>query len=560
MDFTWLDTGSGAICVRVDVPADRRAHAALVVIPSFGRDATVAFRTWRTLAVKGCARGFVVISPWLTGQGDSPPSDLVDNLSGAWSEDVAAATRLARELVGDRPTHLVGLRLGGCLAAAEPAFPQEMRVMWQPISGTAFLRSQRALRNFAVTVPPAADCVELYAESLTPAQAESLHVLRRAESNANIHVRSEAGDVARHLFGVSTYHTQVPMGAVESVLDLLPVGEPSPVRGWQPRHRREYDIGGGVRVVDELVRVGPRHVPAILTLPVHGKPRAAVLFMGMGTELKCGPGQLWTRLSQDLARAGAASLRTDRHLLGECLDTRDPCEPPAYTEVAVGDVVEALTVLADRSGRVPMGVGVCAGAWCLLRASARTPVAAIMAVNSLHWNVDTRAFDDAFYARVNGEEIPLLNEGAGVDTRTKAGSDQRLLLRWNPALLVRRVKGRAVMQLPRLAAVLQRRQPPARVRELLDLVPATTGLRLVMGESEYLLFKGNRGRAALRARRSSGARSTVRVLPGLDHSLASQRSRTLIGEAIRAFVDAELSDDGGPGATSQRVRAADRSL
>lgn len=546
--FTWLSVDGRHLSTRIDLPANGRAHAALVIVPSSGREATVAFRVCRVLAVRAAARGLVAVSPALTGQGDSAPADGIEDLAGAWRRDVELAIELARSIVG--------LRLGACLAGAVAPGEGERRVLWQPVTGAAFVRSQRALRKVAVRPPALADVVELYADTLTRTQADSLRRLRPAKAGPGVCVRVEEPAVARQLAGVSTYHTEVPYPAVDGVLDELPVGPGTPLRPFHPVPVRDVEVavpGTGtrpaavVRLREEHVRIGPRRVPGVLTSRADGVRGVGVLLSAIGTELRSGPAQLWAACARELAAGGAEVLRLDRHRLGDDLDPDDPRDPDAYTEEAAADLEVAAALLAGRVGRPPVGLGVCAGAWCLFKAAVRTPIAHIVSVNALHWDTDTRVYTRAFYDRVNGEEMAFLTEGPTVAEPESAGSGEERNLRERLSAIgarLRRARERTMMRLPRLGAALHGQAPPARVSTLLQPVPATTAIDLVMGESEFLLFRANKGLRAVRGRAAGPAPVTVTLLPGLDHSLAAQTSRDLVRQHLRQVVERELREAG----------------
>lgn len=528
MRHTWLAVDDRSVSVRVDLPTSDIAHAALVIVPPFGRDAVVCFRTLRVVAARAAARGFAVVSPALTGQGDSCLIDGLDDVAGVWARDVEAAVDLARDLVAAQPVHVLGLRLGACLAGQVEARPGERRVLWEPVTGAALLRNQRTLRRFAVPIEVVPDGVELYAEWLTEQQADSVRRLtwRAAAEQSGVptvQVRREEPSVARQLSAVSTYHTEVPLEALEEVLDLFPLGgSPAPIRPWTNQ------VIVGEAILHEHVQLGSRAVHGVLTRPAKGPVTAGLLLPAMGTELMSGPAQLWVRLATELAGHGVAVLRVDRHLLGDSLDVHDPQEPPAYTEEAAVDIAVAARYLQQVVGEPPIGLGVCAGAWCLFKASATTPIAAIVSVNSLHWDTDASVFDRAFYDRVNGREIGFLKELAAAAEATPelpAEESSRRLRLHELVVRGRRLRAQTMMRMPRLAAVLHRRRPPATVAKLLHLVPASTRVTLAMGSAEAVLFRAHRGTRAVRARQQAGAPVEVIVLDNLDHSLASQRGR-----------------------------------
>lgn len=110
----------------------RRGWGVLVCGP-FGQEALRAHRSLRDLSSRLAAAGFDVLRFDYTGCGDSGGSSEAGSL-GQWQEDVATAAEELRELAGAPRLALVGLRLGGTLAARHGSRGQaDALVLWDPV-------------------------------------------------------------------------------------------------------------------------------------------------------------------------------------------------------------------------------------------------------------------------------------------------------------------------------------------------------------------------------------------------------------------------------------------
>ena len=105
--FGWLHT---------DEAAPARDCVAVLCAP-VGHEYTRAHRTIRHLADRLAHRGIAALRFDYHGIGDSPGSDLDPDRVGRWLADIRAAVAKARELSGRPRVCLIGVRLGGTLAA-----------------------------------------------------------------------------------------------------------------------------------------------------------------------------------------------------------------------------------------------------------------------------------------------------------------------------------------------------------------------------------------------------------------------------------------------------------
>ncbi|MDO5628718.1 MAG: hypothetical protein Q4G43_10390 [Mobilicoccus sp.] len=518
--MTWARPRTRPLALRVDRPRDGEASGALVVVPPPGRERVVTFRALRALAVVAARAGFVVLSPDLTGQGDSAPARGVD-LIEAWTADVEHVVALAQQLVPGRPVHTVGLRLGACLADAVPT--SGVRVLWEPIDGRIWLRRQRRLRTVALATPVVPDGTELPGLHLSDEDAASIATLTASDdADPSRLVRRETDRlVADQLFNTSPHGARIPAGSIAEIVDALPHGDRGPMAAHAWPEEVLMPTEGGV-VVERWTELGPARLPAVFTRSASGTTGPALVFTPMGAELRSGPGDLWTDLARAVAADGGVAIRSDRRGLGDALDVTELGEPRPYVETAPGDVAEAARLVRTLGARTVVGVGLCAGAWSMLRAGddgGTVPFDRVVALNSVHWDDDVARYDEDFYEQAFRYEI------------TPPSVEDDVVPRLHDVR--RRVLCALAHRFPRLRAWYRGEDGSDHVGLLLGRTPAPTDVHLVLGTWEHSVFRAKDGQRAVRHRRGT----QVSVVPSLDHSLLATESR----RTAHALVQAELA-------------------
>lgn len=558
--LTWLPAGAPDarrwLSARVDEPVDRVARGAVVVAPSFDREAVVSFRTTRALADRARHAGLVAITFSWTGDGDSAALPAGADPAHVWVEDLEAVVAHARQLVGpDAPVHIVGLRLGAAVLAALPRTGPGRHIYWEPVSGAAFLRNHALIRRSSVPVPVQVPGVELDGAMLSAQQAAGLKLLKAptpATLSPDDLLRKEADPrVGMRLALGAPYFAHVPLAAIDEIVAELPVGDPAPLPDWEPTTTvtmTSTDAAGrSVEITESLVEVGPGRLAAIRTQSCAASGRAAVLFTAMGAEVKAGPGSFWTRAARELAADGVVSLRADRGGIGDDADPDLAPEPRPYTRQAVDDVARAVAALTD-TGLPIIGVGVCAGAWALLGATDPAhdaPLREVLGVNVVHWHPDPAVFTEAFYAHYHGQESVQRAEREDDTDETPAPATMRERL----TALRSAAKTELAIRFPRLRSALRHDVPLDLAEPLLRQVPRRVGLTLLYGTHDHRIFVGKGGRRSLTRARRRGLLVRVVNDARVDHSLFAQAGQTATIDLIRQRVEAV-------GGTS-RMRVAD---
>ncbi|MCA0438262.1 MAG: hypothetical protein LCH98_17610 [Actinobacteria bacterium] len=530
-ETTWLP--ELPVAVRVDRPADGRAVGALVIVPPFGQERVVAFRTLRVLALQAARHGFVVVSPDLPGDGDSPaPAEAP--FPAQWPAAAEAAVRYARAAVPGRPVHAIGLRVGACIAAALPGYRRERRILWEPISGQEAAQRLRRMRRRAIDVPLVDGGDELAGRLLTPAEVAAFEALTlpaepapaaAAPQGPEQVVRVESDRAAAALLATCPPHVAaVPYGWIADLVESLPTGAATPV-GELPVRATALVAPG---VEETLMVLGPRRCRAVLTRAIRhdatasgGDPVAVLAFTATGTELATGPGDLWAAQARRRAPYGVVSIRADRSGLGDSLDPDVASGVVPYTEEAAQDCADLIRAARRVAGAAPvLAVGVCAGPWCLMRGAELAPPTAILSVNQAHWAPESWYYDDDVVARWHGT-----SKGPAVAAAPR---------RESPLVVVRRA---ALTRLPQLALLRHPKDARDRVGRMLRRVPREVSLYLVTGGWESVLFRAKGGGWHGRGRRP---RLRWTVEPILDHGAVAARSRHIVA----GHIDAVLADWG----------------
>lgn len=437
---TWVGRTAWPMAAHVHVPADGRARGAVLLCPPIGRQQVASYRSLRLLADRLADRGHLVVRLALTGVSDSAPRDPALGLLQNWDEDLRAVTEQVRSWGLDQ-VHLVGVSLGGLVCArSAAALGASSLLMVDPlVSGRHFLRREQAM--YATSHLPESDQpgVHLLGTSLGDDEAGELRTLKLADlelSGVRVGrvVRGDepgrfpgaddtwsVGDDLADMLDAASMLAVAPEQLLDEVgdwLDAVTTAEPREVHVTE-RTEAVLEVEGG-RVRESFVEL-PHGVPGILTEPVEGPGDLGVLFIASSSEPMDGPTGLWSLAARQEAANGAVGLRIDKHGTGE-LGGPEPRDPQPYLPVFVDDVGLAAEWLTRRTGRKPVGVGMCSGAYLLMvRPNARR-LARVVGINLMAFDRQIGDIPDELSmaidpSAVQGDEVP---EGASRKMRAKA--------------------------------------------------------------------------------------------------------------------------------------------
>ncbi len=534
--LTWLNAQTRPLATRVDMPADGYAVGAVIIAPSFGREAVVSLRTTKALAAEAARAGFIAYTFTWTGDQDSSPLAPHDDPFVIWRQDLQSVVAHARSLIGDdHPVNLVGIRLGAAVVACSPDTGLGERVMWEPVTGKAFLRHHRLIRQTSVPVTPVEHGIELDGTYLSEQHARGIArlELRTASSPTPLRIRKEKDRATGLRLALGApYFAHVPLDSLCELVANLPTRRRTKVAPWSPvRSALVHTAHGPVK--ETWCEIGPYRLPGILTEScdqVYTPEDVGVLFTAMGAEHRAGPGDIWTALARDLAITGVPSLRADRREIGDASDPDRSPEPRPYTASAVADVTAAAQHLGVNGRRV-IGVGVCAGAWALAQARG---LSYLVGVNIVHWNPDAEVYNEAFYRRFHGSD-PLVSTAStpSADDTDQDGTGLPPPSGSWATRTTRLLRQEAAIRLPHLRSLIRPDVPLDDVSLLMGRPSADLPTLLVFGPHEYRIFVGKRGRLALRRASRRGADVQVRVHEDIDHSLLSARGQERVAGLIR---------------------------
>ena len=131
------------------------ANGAVVICPAWGSEYQYAHRALRVLALRLAEGGMHVLRMDYSGTGDSW-GDTTDADVEQWSRDVGIGIDELRAMSDASRVDVVGLRVGGLIAAVAAASRSDVRrvVLWDPIhDGAAWVREK------GPSIPPKADAV-----------------------------------------------------------------------------------------------------------------------------------------------------------------------------------------------------------------------------------------------------------------------------------------------------------------------------------------------------------------------------------------------------------------
>jgi alpha-beta hydrolase superfamily lysophospholipase len=563
--------------------SSNRATMAVLICPPWGWDEITSYRALRTWAERLAAGGRPTLRIDLPGTGDSAGHPNDPDRVPAWRAAVAGSAAFLAGLPGISRVVVVGLGLGGLIAAAASTdgAPIDELVLWAaPASGRAFLREQRAwaamqsarldrpdgdaaveavigqerweIGGFVLTAETMAALAPLDLAELVDDRVRRVLMLDRdgigrtpkvgeALRRSGVDVAEEKGaGWAAMVFHPERYAPpEAVFERVDAWLDAAP--EPHPERATTASivappadPALEHDVRG-VTIRETAIVIGQPfgQLFGVLSEPVGaGRAGPSAVFLNAGAVRRIGPNRLWVEAARSWAARGVPSLRIDLEGIGDTDGDAGRYRDVGnfYTD-AIGGQVRAVLDELDRRDLGPpfILVGLCAGGyWAFHTAATDRRVIASLILNprALQWD-------------------------AGLLTRREARKMARLGTRtlWTSILRgevplgrLRAVSGAALRGLLRSAGrapgrLLRRRgsgSPDpivARLDALRDL-----GTRVVIAFSGEEPVRDELEAAGLVARLGRWPNVSLTSLPGDDHTLRPMAAQ----EAALALLECEL--------------------
>ena len=382
--------------------------AVAVVCGPIGSEYTRSHRSLRHLADRLARAGIPAMRFDYHGTGNSPGTDLDPARVASWLANIRDAATEARRWSGREKVILLGVRLGGTLAAmASAEVDPEGLVLWNaPPKGKPYVRELQAIAMTAARAAETEGALEAAGYVLT---AETLAALREVDlgkaairtrhalvvtrddlatdaaladrlSALGIDTRSEAmpgwnGMMADH------QHTIVPDEALERIVARVatwtgPFEGPTalPARGAESIAVSFADEAGGAtaHVEESVCRFGADgHLFGMLARASRDPSEPAILMFNGGPVHHVGPNRLYVTLARSLAAMGFACLRFDLEGLGDSVLRAPGRENHPYPDHATADAQAALDYLRGLGYRRFIALGLCSGAHAAFHAGLR---------------------------------------------------------------------------------------------------------------------------------------------------------------------------------------------
>ncbi|HUR39650.1 MAG TPA: alpha/beta fold hydrolase, partial [Verrucomicrobiae bacterium] len=365
-----------------------------VVCGPIGSEYTRSHRSLRHLADRLAQGGIPALRFDYHGTGNSPGTDLDPGRVDAWLANIRAACEHAKRLSGRARVCLIGLRLGGTLAAvASREIDPALLVLWNaPAKGRPYLRELQAVAALAARSANSDGTLEaaggvLTAETLehlraldltaAPPRAGRVLLVSRDDMAADASLEAPLnaagiefdtmalpgwnGMMADHQF------TVVPDEALTRIVEWAQNGcqTPAPVRAAEMAISESATVSDtSLPVVERVCRFGAdAHLFGILSRTSDDADKPAVLIFNGGAVHHVGPNRVYVTLARHLASMGFACLRFDLEGIGDSVLRKPGRENHPYPEHAIADARAAMDFLRERYGyRRFIAMGLCSGA------------------------------------------------------------------------------------------------------------------------------------------------------------------------------------------------------
>lgn len=420
----YLKSGNSWLSAWLHTPTENRTfNHGIVIAAPIGYEHLHSYRGLRHLADQLAERDFPVLRFDWHGTGDSEGTDRDSDRLATWQQNLRDALSWMKEELGCHHLSVVGLRIGGSIAASVASMPSvnstdteaseielENLVLWNPIpKGKAFVRELHTIDltgdarpadlksddieagGFLLTAETAAELSKLNLLEMHPRCGRVLLVSNN-ESSGDVRLSDawlkQGVDLSHAIHGGVPEMLDEPhrshvahktLGAIADWLDqqvadratLLSAPLSSRTQSFQAEDYKE-----------QLVRFAPTFgLFGIVTEPQEPVPadRPTVLLLNAGATTRIGPGRLNVHLARRLAVEGYRSFRIDFQGLGDSVQPDHALENDSYAPTAFRDVQLAIDHLRKEFGvsRCVLA-GLCSGAYAAFQSAAQVEDRAIV--------------------------------------------------------------------------------------------------------------------------------------------------------------------------------------
>ena len=391
----------------------------VIICPPVGYEQLHSHRSLRHLADRLAQDEVPVLRFDWHGTGDSAGVDEDSGRLAAWLANVRDAVQWMRQRLGCRQISVIGLRLGGSLAALAAADLEiDNLVLWAPVTkGRAYVREMKAISLTAETTSRTSDsdgnieAAGFVLSSETAADLSQIELMRCEPRcrRALLVSRDDLpidGRLSDHLSatGVSVeqiavpgfvemmrepHHSDVPKTAIREIATWLTrhiSAEASPTSAFDfgsetvtsalmPSAKSHSTQMGEPPIRESAVRLSTQPdlfgIVCEPTLPT-ANDLPLVVLLNAGSSYRIGPGRLNVFLARQLAAQGFRSVRLDFCGLGDSVSADSTCENDPYPATAFRDIEVILNDLQQRFGvgRIVL-MGLCSGAYAAFQSAAQ---------------------------------------------------------------------------------------------------------------------------------------------------------------------------------------------
>ena len=553
--FGWLHPAAG--------------NRGVVLCAPHGYEELCVHRQWAALAERLAAAGLPTLRFDYRGTGDSVGHDEEPQRLRAWIDSVRDAVRWMRAQVGVTEVALVGLRLGGALAAlaAKELRDVDMLALLAPVeSGRAYAREMKALAAFSplpddapAPDPQTADDIEaggfvLTAETVAALKRIDLRQLDRLPARRVLLLDPAESRLAQHLRGLGAEVT--PFVGFEDFIQEVHYGQRTPevafasLTAWLRQDAPAAATARTPRSVARLMTPEATETPVFFgegarlfgiccepRTEVADRSAPAVIFINTGHHHHIGVNRMAVSMGRRLAAQGITSLRIDIAGLGDSPAWPGRPENTLYDKQSCADVRAAMDCLEAQGHRECVLIGLCSGAYLAFHTAVQdTRVSSQVMVNLQRfiWREgDTLAVTTRTSGKLAGDLGSEL-----ISALRKRGLWRRLLTggrkEWGTAwALLRRAGELAGTYLSRLFGV---EGEIARSFRLLSQVGTDTTLVYSAGDGGLVELEVHNLR---RDGQQLVGRSRVQVetIDGADHTLTLRPARESLARIIEAHLN-----------------------
>lgn len=409
-------------------------RAGVVLCPPFGYEYVCAYRSFVNLADLLVHRGFAVLRFDYPGTGQSAGSIYAPSLLEDWIASVGLAfDELASRV--DGPVLSVGLRLGASLALLDAVrFDRDAAVLWDPIvSGRRYSRELSALAATGAPMePPLEDgtlsvagqivskrlTAQLSALDLTrsgPYRLSRVLLLARDDRpplaeleqqlrDGGVSIDQLSASGSERLLDTDAELAVTPRPILHGISDWLDTVAPKAARTTSHSAREirttwTLEVDGSA-LTEEVMRVGPAGLAAVVNRPIGRQPTRAVVFFNNGVATSVGPGRAWVDWARRAAVSGCLTVRVESRGIGDSPSGPSGRENTSYDATDIADAQSVIDWVVEQGVDKMSTVGLCSGGLLGLAVTARPgPVDRVVAINPLMYAL--------YRVGVDGRRLPL---------------------------------------------------------------------------------------------------------------------------------------------------------